>query len=83
MGLTEWEGSADERWRPADASAVQVDDQSTTGQERGRKKRVLREREATSTGKILGEIGDRYEGGRNGMDDPENGRRNCGEDGPE
>ena len=78
MGCPEWEGSADERWRPAGGSAFQVDGRSVTG---GVKKRAQRDIEAASTGEIWGEIGDRSGGGRNGINDPENGRRNCGEEG--
>ena len=62
LGRPAWEGSVDERWRPAGGSAVQVDSRSETGRERGDKKRVQREIEATSTGEISGSIGDRYRG---------------------
>ena len=40
LGRPSWKGSADERCRPADRSAVQVDGRSAPGQERGEKMRV-------------------------------------------
>ena len=62
-GRPEGEGSADKRWRTTGGTAVQVDGRSTTGRERGGKKRVKIERKAASTGERWGTIGDRS-GGR-------------------
>ena len=58
MGRPAWEGSTDKRWCLSGGSAVQVHGHSTTGQERGGKKRVLRYREADSTGRRCGAIWD-------------------------
>ena len=81
MSRPEWEVNADKRWRPAAMSVIQVDGRSVTGQGGGGKKRVQRDREASLTGEIWGQWEIGPGGGRNGMNDPENGRRNCGEEG--
>ena len=58
-----WERSADERWRPAGGSTVQVDSHYATGRERGGKKQVQRERKVALTDNRWEAIGDRS-GGR-------------------
>ena len=78
MGRPAYEGSADELWGPSGRSAVQVEGRSATRLERGGRsgcKERYKQRQRVKDG-------ERYEivlgGGKNGMNDPGNGRRNCG-----